>query len=156
VPAGTPRTCAASAGIKFGKTTGALPDGRLAEEPLSKNLNAVTGMDREGVTALINSVTAIDFTRYPNGSVLDLLLHPSAVRGEEGLEAMIGLVRAYFAQGGFAVQFNIFDADTLREAREHPERHANLQVRVCGWNVHFVNLSDTEQEMFIAQAEHVG
>lgn len=142
--------------IKFGRAMSALPDGRLAEEPLSKNLSAVTGMDREGVTALINSVTAIDFTRFPNGSVLDVLLHPSAVEGEEGLEAMVGLIRGYFAQGGFGIQFNIFDVDTLREAREHPERHANLQVRVCGWNVHFVNLSDTEQEMFIAQAEHAG
>lgn len=142
--------------IRFGEQTGALPDGRRAGEPLSKNLSAVSGMDREGVTALINSVTAIDFTRFPNGSVLDLVLHPSAVQGEEGLEAFAGLIRGYFAQGGFAVQFNIFDADILREAREHPERHANLQVRVCGWNVHFVNLSDTEQEMFIAQAEHGG
>jgi formate C-acetyltransferase len=142
--------------IRFGERTGALPDGRRAHEPLSKNLSAVTGMDREGVTALINSVTKIDFAQFPNGSVLDIVLHPSAVEGEEGLQAFVGLIRSYFAQGGFAIQFNVFDADTLREARQHPERHANLQVRVCGWNVHFVNLSDTEQEMFIAQAEHGG
>ena len=142
--------------IHLGAQTGALPDGRRAGEPLSKNLSAVTGMDREGVTALINSVTAIDFTRFPNGSVLDVLLHPSAVQGEEGLEALVGLIRGYFAQGGFGIQFNIFDVETLRDAREHPERHANLQVRVCGWNVHFVNLSDIEQEMFIEQAEHAG
>lgn len=142
--------------IRFGAATGALPDGRHAGEPLSKNLSAVTGMDRDGVTALINSVTAIDFTQFPNGSVLDVLLHPSAVQGEEGLEALVGLIRGYFAQGGFGIQFNIFDAAILRDAQEHPERHANLQVRVCGWNVYFVNLSEIEQEMFIEQAEHIG
>lgn len=142
--------------IRFGKEVGALPDGRHAREPLSKNLSAVTGMDREGVTALINSVTAIDFTQFPNGSVLDIMLHPTAVEGEEGLEALVGLIRGYFAQGGFGIQFNIFDVGTLRDAQAHPEQYANLQVRVCGWNVHFVNLSETEQEMFIAQAEHAG
>ena len=141
--------------VRFGKVTGALPDGRRAHEPLSKNLSAVMGMDREGVTGLLNSVTRIDFERYPNGSVLDIVLHPSAVGGEAGLDAMVGLMRGYFAQGGFAIQFNVFDPRTLREAQRDPERHANLQVRVCGWNVNFVNLSEPEQEMFIEQAEHV-
>jgi formate C-acetyltransferase len=141
--------------VTLGKAVGALPDGRRAHEPLSKNLSAVTGMDREGVTALINSVTRLDFTQFPNGSVLDIMLHPTAVQGEEGLSAMVGLIRSYFAQGGFAIQFNIFDVNTLREAQERPEEHANLQVRVCGWNVHFVNLSETEQDMFIEQAENL-
>lgn len=141
--------------VRFGEATGALPDGRMAHEPLSKNLSAAPGMDREGVTGLINSVTHIDFTQYPNGSVLDLVLHPSAVQGEAGLDAMLGLIRAYFAQGGFGIQFNVFDPQTLRNARAHPERYATLQVRVCGWNVNFINLSEVEQEMFIAQAEHV-
>jgi len=134
---------------------GALPDGRKAHQPLSKNLSAVTGMDREGVTALINSVTKLDFTQFPNGSVLDIMLHPSAVQGEEGLSALVGLIRTYFAQGGFGIQFNIFDVNTLREAQRRPEAYANLQVRVCGWNVHFVNLSRPEQDMFIQQAEHL-
>ncbi len=141
--------------LRFGKAVGALPDGRRAHEPLSKNLSAVVGMDREGVTALINSVTRIDFTQFPNGSVLDIMLHPTAVQGAHGLDALVGLMRSYFAQGGFGIQFNIFDVRTLREAQQHPERHPNLQVRVCGWNVHFVNLSEAEQNMFIEQAEHL-
>jgi len=28
-----------------------------------------------------------------------------------------------------------------------------LQVRVCGWNAYFVNLSRAEQDAFIKQAE---
>ncbi len=153
------RFCAALNSIdhchRFGMQMGALPDGRKAHQPLSKNLSAVTGMDREGVTALINSVTKLDFTQFPNGSVLDIMLHPSAVQGEEGLSALVGLIRTYFAQGGFGIQFNIFDVNTLREAQRRPEAYANLQVRVCGWNVHFVNLSRPEQDMFIQQAEHL-
>jgi pyruvate-formate lyase len=141
--------------LEFGRGTGAMPDGRKAHQPLSKNLSAVTGMDREGVTALINSVAKIDFTQFPDGSVLDIMLHPTAVQGEDGLVALLGLIRGYFAQGGFGVQFNIFDVDTLRAAQQRPEDFPTLQVRVCGWNVYFVNLSKPEQDMFIAQAEHL-
>ena len=52
-----------------------------------------------------------------------------------------------------AIQFNIFDADILRDAQRHPQKYANLQVRVCGWNVRFTDLAPNEQEMFIAKAE---
>ena len=49
---------------------------------------------------------------------------------------------------------NIFDAETLKEAQKFPERYQNLQVRVCGWNAYFVNLSKEEQDAFIRQAEN--
>ena len=52
-----------------------------------------------------------------------------------------------------AIQFNIFDAELLREAQRAPEKYASLQVRLCGWNVRFVDLDPVEQEMFIASLE---
>ena len=131
----------------------ATPDGRKAGESLSKNLCAVSATDRGGITALINSVTKIDLSDFPNGSVLDVVLHPSAVQGEDGLSAVYGIVKTYFAKGGFAVHGNVFDASELRNAQEDPEKYATLQVRVCGWNAYFVNLSKAEQEEFIKQAE---
>ena len=137
-----------------GKRTMATPDGRHAGDPFSKNLCATVGMDRNGITALINSVTQIDFTGFPTGSVLDILLHPSTVAGEDGLLAFYGILQTYFRKGGFAMHGNIFDAETLKEAQAFPERYQNLQVRVCGWNAYFVNLSKEEQNAFIRQAEH--
>jgi pyruvate-formate lyase len=41
----------------------------------------------------------------------------------------------------------------LKKAQQDPEKYKNLQVRVCGWNAYFVNLSRTEQDCFIKQAE---
>ena len=136
-----------------GKRTMATPDGRLAGEPLSKNMCAVVGMDKNGVTALIHSVTKMDHAAFPTGSVLDIMLHPSAVAGENGLEAFYAILKTYFAQGGFALQGNIFDTQALKDAQLHPEKYQNLQVRVCGWNAYFINLSKTEQDCFIRQAE---
>ncbi len=131
--------------VLYGKYLGASADGRGAGEPLSKNLSASAGMDRNGVTALILSVTGLDYTATPNGAVLDLHLHPSAVSGEEGLRAAIGLLKTYFARGGFAVHINIVDPETLRRAQKEPEKYRNLQVRLCGWNVYFTDL-DTDMQ----------
>lgn len=140
--------------IPFGANTGATPDGRSAGEPFSKNMCAVISRDKEGVTSLINSVTKIDYTKVPNGTVLDLMLHPTAVEGEEGIIALSGILKTYMQQGGFALQYNILNPETLKAAQENPEQYSNLQVRLCGWNVYFVNLSREEQNEFIKQAEN--
>ncbi len=137
----------------YGRHTGALPDGRLAGEPLTMNTGATAGMDKNGATSLINSVTKIDLAQFPNGTVLDIMLHPSVVRGAEGIQTICSMIRSHFAPGGMAIQFNIFDAAELREAQRNPAKYANLQVRVCGWNVRFVDLSPEEQEIYITKAE---
>ena len=139
--------------VDLGGKTMATPDGRREGEILSKNLCATVGADKNGITALINSVTKIDHSRFPNGSVLDVVLHPTAVSGEDGLNAFYGILMTYFRKGGFAMHGNVFRAEDLRAAQREPEKYQNLQVRVCGWNVYFVNLSKVEQDAFIRQAE---
>jgi len=138
---------------QWGRPTGALPDGRLAGEPLTLNTGASIGMDRAGVTSLLSSVSGIDLSLFPNGTVLDVMLHPTVTGGSEGVRTLCSLIRSYFARGGMAIQFNIFDAALLREAQRDPARFATLQVRVCGWNARFVDLAPDVQEMFIAKAE---
>ena len=140
--------------IKTGAKTMATPDGRNAGQPLSKNLCAVTGMDKKGVTGLINSAGKIDASQFPNGSVLDVVLHPSAVAGEEGLTAFLGILLTYFKKGGLALHGKVFSPEDLKKAQKDPETYKNLQVRVCGWNAYFVNLTKGEQDAFIRQAEN--
>lgn len=140
--------------LTFGRATGALPDGRRAGAPLAPGVGASPGCDRNGVTALMNSVTQLDFANTPNGAVLDVMLHPSATRGQEGLDALVTLIKTFFARGGYALQFNVVDAETLRDAQRHPEQYANLQIRVTGWSVYFVTLPKEEQDMFLARNMH--
>lgn len=138
----------------YGKRLGASADGRLRGELISRNTGAASTMDRNGITALIQSVTKLDHSKYPDGSVLDFMLHPATVAGDEGLEAFYQLLMAYTNLGGFAMHGNVMDPDILREAQKHPEKYSTLQVRVCGWNVYFVNLRKEEQDEFIARAAH--
>ncbi|MEE0946351.1 MAG: pyruvate formate lyase family protein [Acutalibacteraceae bacterium] len=133
--------------------TAASPNGRLRGEELSKNLSASMGMNREGATAAILSITKIDATKFTSDATLDLGLLPSAVKGEDGLEAMYALLMTFMKRKGHAMHINVFDADTLRAAQREPEKYRDLQIRVCGWNVLFNNINKEEQDGFIRQAE---
>ena len=44
-------------------------------------------------------------------------------------------------------------SQTLRDATAHPEKYPDLQVRVCGWNVRWNDLSPQEKKHFIATVE---
>lgn len=138
-----------------GKKTGATPDGRYAGDEISKNGSPSVGMDREGVTALIKSALKARPDTYCESFCLDVMLHPSAVNGDDGLEIMKSLLFMYMKNGGQSIQFNVFNADTLRDAQKHPDKYKNLQVRVCGWNVLWNNLSKDEQEAYIKRAENI-
>lgn len=137
----------------FGEKCGASPDGRLAGETISKNICATLGGDREGATAHIFSGAKLGGKVTPNGSVLDIVLHSSAVSGENGLAAMSDSLKTFVEMGGTAIQYNVLNAETLKEAQRDPEAYPNLQVRVCGWNALFSTLTEIEQNEFIKQAE---
>lgn len=141
--------------IDFGKRTGATPDGRFAKDELSKNLSPMPGADREGVTALINTVSSINPADVPMDMPLDVMLHPSSVAGEKGLDVMRTLVEEYHSRGLTLIQFNVLDAQTLRAAQKEPEKYENLQVRVCGWNVRWNDLPVEQQDCYIRRAESI-
>ena len=137
---------------EFGRKTAASADGRKTGETLSQNTSATFGADRDGATAHLLSVVSIDMSKTPNGAIVDIDLHSSAVRGENGLNTLFSTLKTYFELGGFAVQYNVLDTEVLKDAKLNPEKYPNLQVRLCGWNVLFSSLSEKEKEEFIARS----
>lgn len=135
------------------KKTAASANGRALGEELSKNISASMGQNREGATAAVLSATKLDATSFTCDAAIDLGFLPSAVKGEDGLEAMYGILMTFVRRGGHAVHINVFDAETLRDAQAHPEKYQDLQIRVCGWNVLWNNINKEEQDGFIRQAE---
>ena len=136
-----------------GEVTASTPNGRLLGEELSKNVSASMGQNKEGATAAILSATKIDATSFTSDACLDLGLLPSVVSGEDGLEAMYGLLQTFVKRNGHAMHINVFNSDTLRDAQKNPDKYKDLQIRVCGWNVLWNNISKKEQDGFIKQAE---
>ncbi len=142
--------------IEYGSKTAASADGRRCGELISLNTGASLGSDRNGATGNIASVCALGNDFAPNGSVLDLDFHISAVKGDEGLSAMVATLETYNKLGGFAVHYNVLDAEMLRDAQKNPENYENLQVRLCGWNARFVSLDRVLQDDFIKRADSKG
>ena len=136
-----------------GELTGATPDGRRKGDEISKNLSPAVGADTEGATAVVETLAVLDSKMFGSDFPLDVALLPGSVQGEKGLKAMKALLFRYFDNGGFMMQFNVFDPAELRDAQAHPERYQNLQVRVCGWNVRWNDLSRKEQDAYIRRAE---
>lgn len=141
--------------IELGMRTGATPDGRRNGEEMSKNLSPTMGADTEGATALVTTLASSDVTKLPADYPLDMMLHPSACEGEKGLQAMKTLVRLFHRNGGSVIQFTVFSAEELRDAQAHPEKYENLQVRVCGWNVRWNDMTRKEQDAYIRRAENL-
>ena len=142
-----PTTCH----VYFGKVTGATPDGRNAWKVLSEGISPVQGADTNGPTAVIRSAAKIDHIK--TGGTLLNQKFPSLLSTEEGCNNLVHLIRAYFRMDGHHIQFNVVDADTLREAQKHPEDYRDLIVRVAGYSDYFNDLGEDLQNEIICRTE---
>ena len=139
--------------IYFGQVTGATPNGRKAGEPLSDGISPSQGADRNGPTAVIKSVAKLDHART-GGTLLNQKFMPQLLQDEKGLDNLGHLIRTYFKLGGHHIQFNVVDAQTLRNAQKTPEKYRDLIVRVAGYSDHFVDIGKKLQDEIIARTEH--
>lgn len=138
-----------------GLVTGATPDGRYRGQIMADSAGASGGYDREGITALMNSVLKLPVKNYLlTSTVLNIKFLPdvfNSARTRNGIEA---LIKGYFAQGGMQIQINVCGSETLRQAQKEPEKYPGLIVRVGGYSEYFVRLSKNLQDEIIARTEH--
>ncbi|MHA3962592.1 MAG: pyruvate formate lyase family protein [Candidatus Thorarchaeota archaeon SMTZ1-45] len=140
--------------IPLAPLTGATPDGRKRGEFLSGGVGAVQGMDSHGPTASIRSVGKLNLETIPNGASHTITISPSMVQTPEHIEKLAALLRAYNEVGGTALQINVIDAKTLRDAQKNPDAYSNLMVRVTGYNAFFTQVGRELQEEIITRTEH--
>jgi formate C-acetyltransferase len=150
-----PLMAANVANVAAGREVGATPDGRLAGEPVSDAASPSFGRDKHGPTAVVRSIAKVDYSLAPGGNVVNLKLHPTAVSGEAGLQALAALIRTCFSLGGAQLQFNTVGREVLVEAMERPELHGDLVVRVSGFSAYFTRLERAVQEDVLARTEHL-
>ncbi len=137
-----------------GQTTGATPDGRMAHAPYADgSLSAYPGTDMIGPTAVIKSATKMDYTPAL-ATLFNLKLHPATLSDGERIKKFWDLVKTYAEMGGYHIQFNVVDRETLLDAQRHPENYRDLVVRLAGFSVFFVDLSPQVQMEIISRTEH--
>jgi formate C-acetyltransferase len=139
--------------VYFGSLIGATPDGRRAYVPLSEGISPFQGVDRLGPTAVIKSASKIDHLKT-GGTLLNQKFSPRFFEDEDSYQVLSALIRSYFRLDGHHVQFNVVDAETLRDAQKNPELYRDLIVRVAGYSDYFNDLGEDLQNEIIMRTEH--
>ncbi|HDT2077899.1 MULTISPECIES: formate C-acetyltransferase [Enterobacter] len=151
----TPGSYTVSAHVPLGAVVGATPDGRLAGEQLADGgLSPMLGQDMQGPTAVLKSVSKLDNYLLSNGTLLNVKFTPATLEGDTGLQKLADFLRAFTQLKLQHIQFNVVNADTLREAQQRPQDFAGLVVRVAGYSAFFVELSKEIQDDIIRRTAH--
>ena len=136
---------------------GALPDGRKKGMVLADGgVSCAQGRDKDGPTALFNSVVGLDPFKALGSTLLNVKLHPKVFESPDNLAKVAPLIKTYFLQKGQHVQFNVVDEATLRDAQANPEQYPYLVVRVAGFSVLFTTIDPLQQEDIIQRTAHEG
>ncbi|MGI5971650.1 MAG: glycyl radical protein [Oscillospiraceae bacterium] len=150
----TAAAAAVTANVALGMFLGATPDGRKAGEPISEGgISPYQGRNVSGPTATMLSVAGLDHLKLRHGEVLNMRFDPKSLAGQDKLAKFAAMIRSYFKAGGFLVQFNIVDTETLRDAQAHPERHRDLVVRVATYAAYFIEIGRDLQNDIINRLE---
>ena len=143
----------AGAHVLHGYMTWATPDGRRAGQPVSDSASPSQGIVKNGPTGIARSILALNPSNFGNGLQFNMKFHPSSLKDEQGTQKMKQFIKSFFGQGGMQLQYNIVDADTLKQAKEKPEEHRDLVVRVAGFSAYFVELYEDLQNEIITRSE---
>jgi pyruvate formate-lyase/glycerol dehydratase family glycyl radical enzyme len=144
-----PTTCH----VYFGSVTGATSDGRNSGKPLSEGISPSQGADKNGPTSVIKSASKIDHLRT-GGTLLNQKFSPQFFEDEDSYDCLTSLIRSYFSLDGHHIQFNVVNAETLKDAQLHPELYRDLIVRVAGYSDYFNDLGEDLQNEIINRTEH--
>lgn len=138
---------------QFGRVTSATPDGRKAGFPLGDGSGACQGRELNGPTASILSATKWEHYKFIGGVAVNLKFSKMSL-GKESLNTMKSIIKTYLKRGGFELQINVVDNETLKKAQLNPEQYRDLIVRIGGYSDYFVKLSPEMQEEVILRTAH--
>ncbi|XPE54652.1 glycine radical domain-containing protein [Shigella flexneri] len=125
-----------SPSVPFGSVVGATPDGRFAGEQLADGgLSPMLGQDEQGPTAVLKIISKLDNTLLSNGTLLNVKLagRPWKEWDYANWPTSYGIYPAKLQH----IQFNVVNADTLREAQQRPPilraggAHCRIQRLLC-------------------------
>ena len=136
------------ANSRLGYRTAATFDGRKAYEPLANALTPQNGAEKNGVTAVLNTVSSLDVNNMA-GAVYNLKLSHDLMNQHKDM--VKELLKIYFSSGGSQIMISVINQEELKDAMIHPEKYPNLIVRVGGFSARFIDLSPLVQKEIVSR-----
>ena len=137
----------------FGSETAATPDGRLAGAAFGDGSGPAQGREHNGPGASVLSSTKWDHGAFTGGVAINMKFGKKMM-SDAFVSKLLALVETFMERGGFELQINVVDRQTLLNALEKPEQYSDLVVRIGGYSDYFVRLSPTKQREVIERTEH--
>jgi formate C-acetyltransferase len=139
-----------SAHVPMGQNVGATPDGRLARTPLADGgMSPMYGRDKNGPTAVLNSVARVPSHLASNGTLLNMKFLPSLFRNETDRSKFTSLLKTFITLPIHHIQFNVVTSEDLRSAKADPDSWKGLTIRVAGYTAYFTELAGDLQDEII-------
>lgn len=139
--------------VPNGLDVGATVDGRFAKAPLNEGCSPTQSTDKNGPTAVINSVAKLPNNQIAAGQLLNMRFSKQSLEGSH-FPLFVNFLETSAKKKIFHNQFNIVDSKILREAQLHPEQYTDLIVRVAGYCAQFVSLMKEAQDAIIERTEN--